>query len=56
MNASLPANSLSQLIALAKLGVHFSICDRASHNISRSLARRYDGKPDEIFFAGYSFD
>jgi hypothetical protein len=35
--------------ALAKLGVHFSICDRASHNISRSLARRYDGKPDEIY-------
>lgn len=36
--------------ALAKLGVHFSVCDRASHNISRSIARRIDGaKADDIY-------
>jgi intracellular sulfur oxidation DsrE/DsrF family protein len=39
----------TQMNALAKLGVQFSICDRASHNISRSIARRVDGKADEIY-------
>jgi intracellular sulfur oxidation DsrE/DsrF family protein len=39
----------TQMNALAKLGVHFSVCDRASHNISRSIARRVDGKADEIY-------
>src|SRR5206468_2278759 len=39
----------AQMNAIAKLGVHFSICDRASHNISRSLARRMNGKAEDIY-------
>jgi intracellular sulfur oxidation DsrE/DsrF family protein len=39
----------AQMNSLAKKGVHFSICDRASHNISRTIARRTDGKADEIY-------
>ncbi len=38
-----------QMNDLAKVGVHFSICDMASHNISRSIARSIDGKADEIY-------
>lgn len=40
---------MAPLNDLAKRGVHISICDMASHNISRSIARSVDGKAATIY-------
>jgi intracellular sulfur oxidation DsrE/DsrF family protein len=35
--------------ALIKLGVHFAVCDKSTHGLAGSLARKTEGKPDAVY-------
>src|SRR5215471_13597959 len=35
--------------ALIKLGIHFAVCDKSSHGLAGSLARKTGGKADDVY-------
>jgi intracellular sulfur oxidation DsrE/DsrF family protein len=35
--------------AMIKLGVHFAVCDKSTHGLAASLARRTEGQPDAVY-------
>jgi hypothetical protein len=39
----------AQLEALIKLGVHYAVCDMASHRNAGIIARKVDGNADAIY-------
>jgi intracellular sulfur oxidation DsrE/DsrF family protein len=42
-------NGDATIDSLIKLGVHFAVCDKSTQGIAGNLARKTEGKADEIY-------